>query len=388
MNAQFSKKFIILLALLVGLSSWSCGDRAEDADKEISVRKEIVLPPEDSSQTDTAAVSSPIDSKPKPTAEDKALPEETQASSQMAAVTKKVPSVPSQSAEDVEISAPIGVETDQNALPESDEAQDEASELSEEETPDEKAVPDETLADAKPAVTESVDTTTGAAPEKKPEVGTVTEDLSLAEQPSEEAEPSEEVDIVPAGEEPGEVTDEETDDSEVAIMTESGSPASETGVSDSALASILGITKKDQKKTTGYDASGKVDPFEPLFKEEEDEPPPEEEPVAEEDTTASKPKKKKRIPRTPLEKMDLNQLKLVGVIRAPSGNRALVEEASGKGYIISKGTYIGIHSGKVSEILKDRVIVEEEYEDIRGEITVRKRELKIQRPPGEGFHEM
>ncbi|PQP34785.1 pilus assembly protein PilP, partial [Desulfobacteraceae bacterium SEEP-SAG9] len=62
---------------------------------------------------------------------------------------------------------------------------------------------------------------------------------------------------------------------------------------------------------------------------------------------------------------------------------ALVEEASGKGYIVAKGTYIGLHAGRILEILNDRVIVEEEIEDILGKITIDRKELKIQKPPGE-----
>jgi hypothetical protein len=57
--------------------------------------------------------------------------------------------------------------------------------------------------------------------------------------------------------------------------------------------------------------------------------------------------------------VDLSQLKLVGIIRASSGNRAMVEEASGRGYVIKKGTFIGINCGRVGQILKDRVIVDE-----------------------------
>ena len=65
---------------------------------------------------------------------------------------------------------------------------------------------------------------------------------------------------------------------------------------------------------------------------------------------------------TPLERIDLSQLKLVGIILASSGNRALVEESSGKGYVIKTGTYIGVNSGKVVKIRKEKVVVEEEFE--------------------------
>ena len=116
-----------------------------------------------------------------------------------------------------------------------------------------------------------------------------------------------------------------------------------------------------------YIARGKIDPFEPLFK----------------DKPVFKKTKKKRIPRTPLEKLSLSQLKLVAIIRAPSGNKALVEESSGKGYVIKKGTYIGLNSGKIVKIEKDNIIIEEEIQNIQGNIEVRQIELKLQKPSGE-----
>lgn len=168
----------------------------------------------------------------------------------------------------------------------------------------------------------------------------------------------------------------------------------EDGVSDKAMASLFGIGQKEEKagkKDEIYNPKGKTDPFAPLFKEEKPISKSELEKkakAAEAKKGKKKVKKKKRIPRTPLEKVDLSQLKLVGIVRAESGNRALVEEASGKGYIITKGTYIGIHSGRVSEILSNRIVVVEEGENFSGEITIRKRELKLQKPFGEDYYEM
>lgn len=122
-----------------------------------------------------------------------------------------------------------------------------------------------------------------------------------------------------------------------------------------------------------YDPKGRIDPFEPLFRQEE----------KGQKAVKSTSKRKRRIPTTPLEKVDLSQLKLVATLRATSGDRALVEDATGKGFIIKKGTYIGTNSGVVIEIIKDRVVVEEEVETILGEISIQKRELKLQKPPGE-----
>ena len=121
--------------------------------------------------------------------------------------------------------------------------------------------------------------------------------------------------------------------------------------------------------TYSYKVEGKIDPFASIFRAGP--------------SVLADQNKKKRIPLTPIEKVDLSQLKLVGIISASSGNKALVEDASGKGFVIKKGTRIGINSGRVIKILKDRVVVEEEAESILGEITLVKKELKLQKPPGE-----
>jgi type IV pilus assembly protein PilP len=123
--------------------------------------------------------------------------------------------------------------------------------------------------------------------------------------------------------------------------------------------------------TDFYTSEGKLDPFEPLFKKER---------VS---LAVGKKKIKRRKPLTPLERINLSQLTLVGIIQAPSGNRALVQESTGKGYIVKKGTYIGTNSGKIVQILKDRIIVAEESEDIYGKVSVIKKPIKLQKPPGE-----
>jgi type IV pilus assembly protein PilP len=130
----------------------------------------------------------------------------------------------------------------------------------------------------------------------------------------------------------------------------------------------------EQALTTGsYDPQGRFDPFAPLFKEQ----------ATAEATAASKGKHQKRVPQTPLEKVALSQLKLSAIIRASAGHRALVADASGKGYVVQPGTYIGLNSGKVVQIERDRIVIEEEIEDLMGEVKVQNSELKLQKPAGE-----
>lgn len=123
-----------------------------------------------------------------------------------------------------------------------------------------------------------------------------------------------------------------------------------------------------------YDPEQRLNPFVPLFRAEKETVP---------DVQPQTSQKKKRVPLTPLERISLNQLKLVAVIRAPSGDRALVEDNSGKGYIIQKGTYIGLNSGTVTQINPNGAVVEEEVENLLGELVLQNTEMKIQKPAGE-----
>lgn len=138
--------------------------------------------------------------------------------------------------------------------------------------------------------------------------------------------------------------------------------------------SVEASENKSIASTRIYDPAKRLNPFIPLFKPDQDK-------VAA--VQPSKSKRKKRMPQTPLERISLEQLQLKAVIRASSGNRALVEDNSGKGYIIKNGTYIGLDSGIVTQINPDNVIIEEEVENLMGELVLRNTEIKLQKPTGE-----
>jgi type IV pilus assembly protein PilP len=135
---------------------------------------------------------------------------------------------------------------------------------------------------------------------------------------------------------------------------------------DSQVAALLNLQTQ-----APYSPKGKADPFEALLRDE---------PAA---AAGAKLMRKKRDPQSPLEKIDLGQLKLVAIVAAPSGNRALVEESSGKGYILKEGTYVGLNSGKVVNIAIDKVLVEEEFEDAYGKTITQNKEITLPKPPGE-----
>lgn len=133
------------------------------------------------------------------------------------------------------------------------------------------------------------------------------------------------------------------------------------------------LVKASMEIASTYNPEGRIDPFEPLFKAQAQ--------ALEEDVPQGK--RKRRAPQTPLERVALSQIKLSAIMRSSIGNRALVEDASGKGYVIKKGTYIGLNAGQVIQIEKDRVVIEEEIENLMGELVVQNTELKLQKPAGE-----
>ena len=105
----------------------------------------------------------------------------------------------------------------------------------------------------------------------------------------------------------------------------------------------------EKKEEYSYNPAGKPDPFKPFIQ------------------LISAKGGSKTGPLTPLQKYDISQLRLVAIIASPGGDIALVEDVAGKGYFLKKGTWIGKNDGKVTKILKDKVIVEEVYQDIFGQ---------------------
>ena len=68
---------------------------------------------------------------------------------------------------------------------------------------------------------------------------------------------------------------------------------------------------------------------------------------------------------SPLERYELGQLKLVGIIWSIKNPTALVEDTSGLGYTVRVGTPIGANDGKVKRISPDALLIEEEYIDLK-----------------------
>lgn len=75
-------------------------------------------------------------------------------------------------------------------------------------------------------------------------------------------------------------------------------------------------------------------------------------------------------PRTPLQRYELDEYRLVGIIWGVDRPRALVEDPDRVGHVMEIGTYIGKNWGKVTQITSTEVVVTEEYQTIDGELVV------------------
>ncbi|WP_456324324.1 pilus assembly protein PilP [Desulfonauticus submarinus] len=118
-----------------------------------------------------------------------------------------------------------------------------------------------------------------------------------------------------------------------------------------------------------YTTKGKPDPFVPFINK-----------------VVSTSKKRKRAGLTPLEKIDVTQLRVVGILwdpEQPDRARAMVELPDGKGFILKPGIIVGRNDGKVVKITPDNVIVDEEVVDIFGELKKKQVVLKLHPKKGE-----
>jgi type IV pilus assembly protein PilP len=69
---------------------------------------------------------------------------------------------------------------------------------------------------------------------------------------------------------------------------------------------------------------------------------------------------------SPLERYELGQLKLVGVIWDVKQPNAIVEDAAGLGYVVRTGTPIGSNEGKIKRIQPAGLVIEEFETDVFG----------------------
>ncbi len=102
-----------------------------------------------------------------------------------------------------------------------------------------------------------------------------------------------------------------------------------------------------QQPEYNYNPDGRVDPFAPIIVRAE--------------------QKARAGNRSPLERYDLSEFKLTGVVWGGFGYNAMIEGPDGKGYFIRVGTIIGPNKGVVKKITQHTMVVEERYKTFSGE---------------------
>ncbi len=123
----------------------------------------------------------------------------------------------------------------------------------------------------------------------------------------------------------------------------------------------LPTRKPQEPEIPRYSPMGKRDPFRPL-------------------ALKTKPGPRARANFSPLERFEIGQLKLVGIVWDVKDPKAMVEDTTGLGYIVKVGTPIGDKEGKVKTIKPTEVVIEEIHIDAFGAKKVQERRMKL---PGE-----
>ena len=78
-----------------------------------------------------------------------------------------------------------------------------------------------------------------------------------------------------------------------------------------------------------------------------------------------------------MERYEIGQLKLAGIVWDVKEPKAMVEDATGLGYIVKIGTSIGANEGKVKAIRPTEVVIEEKYTDFYGATKSREVSMKL-----------
>lgn len=97
-----------------------------------------------------------------------------------------------------------------------------------------------------------------------------------------------------------------------------------------------------------YNAVGRRDPFRSIVALSE-----------------NRPKSLGSLP--PLQRNEISDLRLQGIILGDFGPRAIINTPDGKGYTVRVGTQVGFNHGVITRITKNQVVIEETLLNVFGE---------------------
>ncbi len=112
-----------------------------------------------------------------------------------------------------------------------------------------------------------------------------------------------------------------------------------------------------------YNAAGRVDPFAPIIEKNIN--------------------KAKSGDRPPLERYNITEMRLTGIVWGGFGYNAMIEGPDGKGYFVRTGTIIGPNRGVIKKITKDAVVIEEKFKTFTGETESKEIIVELRKPQEE-----
>lgn len=141
----------------------------------------------------------------------------------------------------------------------------------------------------------------------------------------------------------------------IALLLASIAPAADDPAAEAQDAPETPVAIKSTQPTFEYQIEGREDPFMPF--------------VSERATTNEDPNEiiEEDIALTGMQLFEPGQLTLVALLEASGEKYAMVQDFTGKGYIIVEGTKIG-RRGVVVDIVDNKVIIEETAETRGGKI--------------------
>ena len=122
-------------------------------------------------------------------------------------------------------------------------------------------------------------------------------------------------------------------------------------------------------QTSKLDFSVRKDPFKPYI-------------TTKATTPADLAKQKREMkPVLPLHSFDVSQFRLIGTVSDPKGNKAMVVDPAGKGYVLKAGMTIGKNEGKIVRIDTTGVDVVEQFRDDNSKIRKETTRIPLLRKP-------
>jgi type IV pilus assembly protein PilP len=96
-----------------------------------------------------------------------------------------------------------------------------------------------------------------------------------------------------------------------------------------------------------YNPEGRRDPFKSII------------------VSSEKQKSVENLP--PLQRKEVSELKLIGIVWGGFGYGAVIQTPDGKGYAVRKGTRVGLNNGTISQITDKEIVIKEKYLDMFNE---------------------